>query len=509
MLQLTTDSRLGRELMSKLTTSEHSHSSMTQARASIDNLWSRIELALRDLLSDIAVQEQALNIDRLLAFQGSWLDKLAGKFMSILQRITRSGNTPSDVLSCIKFKWLEQSCAAFTRDLEKWFAIFDTACRLLARLVGNDDGTSSAKASDAQPDSRRDSLTAVQHLRTLVFPSASTQHLTAPAFIDQASCEALEPLGPNTASVWVGKRIGDQQTVILNDTAYPDSAIRAMIPSTVRDIARLLSIRDPFSVGLLRCIGLIQVSQSKYRYILSLPPDVERPITLRSAYDLPEPSVTTKIQYARILGRAIMSVHAAKFVHKSIRPENIVLVHNASNKVSATSGPFLIGFEQIRGHNAHSALTADMEWYKNIYRHPSRQGLRVEDYYVMQYDIYSLGVCLLEISMWKSFVVHNTKSPEAPPVPNGLLGIDEFLKPKPKADTAFKIKQNFIDLVKNHVPSKMGDIFTEVVLSCLTCLDKGAINMLKDEAELYDEQGILVGVEFIEKILLKLEEINV
>jgi hypothetical protein len=54
----------------------------------------------------------------------------------------------------------------------------------------------------------------------------------------------------------------------------------------------------------------------------------------------------------------------------------------------------------------------------------------------------------------------------------------------------------------------MGDIYAGVVLACLTCLDPGNQGF-GDEEHLKDEDGILVGVRFIEQILMELDKISI
>lgn len=85
------------------------------------------------------------------------------------------------------------------------------------------------------------------------------------------------------------------------------------------------------------------------------------------------------------------------------------------------SEPYLIGFEQLRPSSSHSALFADTVWHRNLYRHPNRQSLRPQEYYKMQHGIYSLGVCLLEVGLWKSFVVLSGELQEL--CPSALLDI--------------------------------------------------------------------------------------
>jgi hypothetical protein len=121
---------------------------------------------------------------------------------------------------------------------------------------------------------------------------------------------------------------------------------------------------------------------------------------------------------------------------------------------------------------------------------------------VVQHDIYSLGVCLLEIGLWSSFVETNKQ-------PAALLDISEELRSRNLIQGATQIKQKFINKARAELPSIMGKKYTEVVLSCLTCLDSGVTNMFEKSDDLYDEDGILVGVAFIEKILMKLDDITI
>jgi hypothetical protein len=49
------------------------------------------------------------------------------------------------------------------------------------------------------------------------------------------------------------------------------------------------------------------------------------------------------------------------------------------------------------------------------------------------------------------------------------------------------------------LPTKMGRKYAETVVTCLTCLDKNN-NTFKDENEFVDENNLVVGVRFIEKV---------
>ncbi|KAL9078816.1 MAG: hypothetical protein Q9157_002257 [Trypethelium eluteriae] len=182
---------------------------------------------------------------------------------------------------------------------------------------------------------------------------------------------------------------------------------------------------------------------------------------------------------------AICSIHTFGFVHKSIRPENIMLFQDEDSKLGSA---FLLGFEKIRLEEGGTKLRGDNAWEKNLYRHPERQGVDFQASYVMQHNIYSLGVCLLEIGLWQSFVHYSgTDSEHAEP------GNYEF------SGEAESVKNELIALANEKLPSYMGSKYAMIVKTCLTCLDEG-IEDFGDEDELQDEDGVLVAVRYIEKV---------
>lgn len=99
-------------------------------------------------------------------------------------------------------------------------------------------------------------------------------------------------------------------------------------------------------------------------------------------------------------------------MHKNIRPESILIqIFNdagAGSDPSRSCSTFLVGFENFRSADGGTDLIGDDEWARDLYRHPSRQGENLTEPYKMQHDIYSLGVCLLEIGIWESFVKYAT-----------------------------------------------------------------------------------------------------
>ena len=141
----------------------------------------------------------------------------------------------------------------------------------------------------------------------------------------------------------------------------------------------------------------------------------------------------------------------------------------------------------------------DDNWERNIYRHPQRQGLSPDEDFSMQHDIYSLGIILLEIGMNTSFTWPKWRDDGCVEwVLNkdiDFMGTGNYHSPI----GASSMKRKFVSMARERLPSLMGHKYTQVVISCLTCLDNDN-DGFGDEREFEDEDGILVGVRFIEKV---------
>ncbi|PPJ54324.1 hypothetical protein CBER1_06137 [Cercospora berteroae] len=188
-----------------------------------------------------------------------------------------------------------------------------------------------------------------------------------------------------------------------------------------------------------------------------------------------------------------------EFVHKNVRPDNLLGFGDAK-----LGSFFLVGFEQIRSADGMTSFRGDADWEKNLYRHPERQGLNPGERYCMQHDIYSLGVCLLEIGLWASFVLY--PEGEKKPYPNtNLLGLSiQALQKK----TPNGIKRLLVELATRELPGRLGELYRDVVINCLTCLDEDNMDF-GEEGEFDDDaDGVAVGVRYIEKVLSKLDSIT-
>jgi serine/threonine protein kinase len=264
----------------------------------------------------------------------------------------------------------------------------------------------------------------------------------------------------------------------------------------VRDFARRLRQSEHSISGLLSCKGVVRHGDNRrLSFLFRVPEGYTNIQNLRQLLisGRSHDSLSDRLEMAKQLAKAVYYVHLYGFVHKSIRPETILSLGKAGEAcVSSTIS--LVGFQVIRTADGRTYSMSDLRWENNLYRHPQRQGNEI-DYFVMQHDIYSLGVCLLEIGLWEPFVVYGTNG-IAQPSPALALTEDRSEFQDPPA-----LKDHLVALSRStRLRGKMGTKYSKVVETCLTCLDEDNVDFGDDQA-FQDEDGVEVGARYIEKIL--------
>jgi hypothetical protein len=393
--------------------------------------------------------------------------------------------------------YAKASLEGIIADLEKWQRAFDPSWFLLARIAV--PVIDQQLANETPGESR-----AVSSLVQLCRAHNTTRNDTV------ASSSIFLP---------ASYEINDRKLISLSTASTGCNSGRALvidyIPAReqvdidltvkdVRNLARVLSNADPELFGLLPCHGAIKCREPStqkitgFNIIFSIPEKLihARPRSLRSLLLTPPTShsLNERIKLAVSLARSIVFLHSSYIVHKNISPENIILLQQPTDVPGQLS---LVGFERFRVEGGRTYMSGDSAWEKNLYRHPKRQGLHPEEEYTMQHDIYSVGVCLLEIGLWTSFVCYSEDPKFITPSPD--LPIDGYIGCRDQLRAATLIKDILGREALTRLPAVMGQIYSDVVISCLTCLDKNN-QRFGDEREFEDDDGILVGVRYIEKV---------
>ncbi|KAL4898768.1 hypothetical protein BDV59DRAFT_9744 [Aspergillus ambiguus] len=397
-----------------------------------------------------------------------------------------------------KYALFQQKIDSAIDDLELWQRIFDPSWYLIMKVatshIDSELGTYVATDSDSP-------ISSAHSLRKALHPTTATR---APIFLPEDGIKSLSIEDIPLCSAQSGQREDPDKRLIL-ERVEPDEGIDVkQFERDVRDLAKRLAHSDPHVFGMLNCKGVIRhyddenrksAGPSSFTIVFRTTPGLSRPRSLRGyIHDVQRPqSLSDRVRLANELARSVSYVHTFGLVHKNIRPETVLLLSGGNPSGSSL---FLIGFDSFRKADGKTARKGVSAWEQCLYQHPNRTGPIARQDYIMQHDIYSLGVCLLEIGLWTSFVEYDA---ERAPYPATIIG-NEF--------SIDVLKDRLLSLARGELRSVMGNMYSEVVVTCLTSLDPGNIDF-GDESEFQDEDGIQVGVRYIEKVTNRLRAICV
>ncbi|KAK1774065.1 prion-inhibition and propagation-domain-containing protein [Copromyces sp. CBS 386.78] len=226
-------------------------------------------------------------------------------------------------------------------------------------------------------------------------------------------------LSDDAASVWIEwKAMGD----------YPAGSVKER-ESYLRTLtlAQMLRLPKPTSLHVPECIGFLDdrdvFGTERYGLVFRHP---EEPgweyVDFVSLYDLLgidalKPSISQRVDLALKLCSTVLNLHAVNWLHKGVLSVNVMLVswrgsgepndeqvrgfENGRRFWDNAGEPLLTGFEYSRPENSvTTARSLDTAW--DLYRWPSIQREHPTDQNSRKtYDLYSLGLMLLEIGHWQ------------------------------------------------------------------------------------------------------------
>lgn len=302
----------------------------------------------------------------------------------------------------------------------------------------------------------------------------------------------------------VEKRSGGLCIVETRD--YSNNLEREDAKSRIRDVAHALhEVGDEnkdflLRTGIPQCKGYHERDRVLH-LVFDLPSGVGTVDSLREILLDAEPRhpLNDRVELACSIAKAVFYTHAYKYVHKNIRPSNIILMDprpcdlaankpNKPKKSRVLGQALLVGWSDARLNDSSSrrlggAQRARMEM--ELYQHPSRTTGGKVSKYTFLHDVYSLGVCLLEIGLWTNF-------------------LDEDDWPKLPQLTQAERCATFVELARSALPRVLGWAYADVVQKCLTCTD-GGFGKVDDAV---DDNGRRVGVRYVDHVLAGLQSIS-
>lgn len=390
-----------------------------------------------------------------------------------------------------KYVLVKQSLDEAIKDLAAWQKMFDPSWFLILKV-----SSPFIDQELSRNESAVSSFTGACSLRDALKEQPLQQ---ISIFLPKDGLETARTREIPFASAKCVQRAGSDKWVVVDCIPCDPEVDIGSVTRNVRELAKKLCCVDPFTFGILQCRGVVRVVEpsskrvSSFDFIFNIPKELNNePRSLRSYFSShSNHTLTDRFQLAKQLAKSISYVHTLGFVHKNVRPETVL---GFQTNESAFGLFFLVGFEKVRMADGRTQRSGDSTWEKNLYRHPRRQGISPEDIYIMQHDIYSLGVCLLEIGLWESFVSYECGA--TVPLPTTVLGM---ASDSPEFKQPALVKERLVALAKCNLPKRMGKRYEEVVVNCLTCLDQDNTDF-GDPSEFEDLDGVLVGVKYIEKV---------
>lgn len=170
------------------------------------------------------------------------------------------------------------------------------------------------------------------------------------------------------------------------------------------------------------CVGYTDdTANNRYGLIYNAPTATFSTLhALISSSDLKTPDLNDRIDLAKTLSVSLWSLHSLDWLHKSLCASNILFFPSAfsSSAQSTTaaaalvpdiSSPFLAGFDASRPDLDIALSVAPRNpSIGQLHRHPA--SLRGEHPHCKSFDIYSFGLILLEIGLWKVLQTYHKAS---------------------------------------------------------------------------------------------------
>jgi hypothetical protein len=459
--------------------------------AEIDRINKFLVSLVRGEVSEMLEMFKAMYRDPI---QGEQVATLVQQLYTLLAKVVQEFSPSLGVWAKVRFtfhtkKVIDRACA----EIEDWhnrlFRHF-----MIRVLLGPPDLPASYSTAATQSVM----LERVQRIKNAIMKPDVSKMLLVP-FDSAVTLRAL--LGSDVWETGVGGELVEYRAY-----SGPQALITTQL--LVRDLAARLHEVEPSTMGLLRCRGFTpEPTQDRIALRFQYPAGKRAAGTLQSLLVHHENlagvkhALSDRVLLARKLASAVLYMHICDFVHKNIRPDNVLIFTNNVPPGDDPAGydyprvigePFLVGFDSVRKAVAASNMIKVEDWRKNIYLHPERHRMGVGDEYTVRHDVYSLGVVLLEIAMWGSFTDRR----------KGMMGRYVW-KDQSTPLLPGELKERYLSLARSQVPRIIGTRYADIVVSCLEGLqdeEKGGI--------LNDQDGLVTGTAYVAQVLSKLEEIS-
>lgn len=236
--------------------------------------------------------------------------------------------------------------------------------------------------------------------------------------------------------------------------------------------------------------------QNRFGIVFRRPSGVSSTHPLASLFELlseDKPSLSNRVKLASILADSIQYLHSTNWVHKGLCSHNVVFFSEPG--YTDLSNPYLCGFGLSRPAEIQEMTerpSNDPQF--DIYRHPLAHGDAATEGiggFKKTFDIYSLGIILMETALW--LPIHQIL---------GIQSLEKGLRP----NITKKVRSRLLNEQEHlaRARSDIGDVFTEVVKTCL----EGDFG-IPLELEANEEEAAKLQRSFHARVIKRLSSIKV
>ena len=296
------------------------------------------------------------------------------------------------------------------------------------------------------------------------------------------------------------------------------------LEDSMKDLTKILTSSNR-SEGILDVVGYADDSKAEcFNLVFVIPKHLDFQGTLQTMLsDCSQvPPLEVRLSICTQLAESVLHVHKLGLVHKNINPMSIMLMKSTDlpngNQIGTGPFAFLLNWHLVRRASDATNRTGQHLWWKGIYCHPKRQMELAEEEYNMGHDIYSLGICMLEVLNWKPLVIFDGETPEVSSTFKeqakdlGILGKNQIkmhnrgLKSESEMCTAdpFGVQEILQSLARKELPPVTGSRLSRLVVSCLSALEGGFLNFSFNR-----DSRVETGMNFMCSVKMTLAQISI